>query len=200
MTLLDQYIAVEKNRRAQPWFERLLCDAAYLHATCLMVSAYYDAAYARSRSCTEQQTAFIVYSKAVRKLRERLARDDEEATLSDTTVMTVMHLASHAQVTGEYGTARHHLTGLLKIVTLRGIACFLNNPLLLILILRYAHLYPGAKRTLTQKHIQMRPGVGNPSKFEAYLLHTKQHSLEVGVNSETYLNTRQNNNHERIPD
>lgn len=134
-------MVAEKNRTVSPWVKPLLFDAAYLHATCLMVSAYYDAAYARSRSSTKQQTAFSLYSKAVRKLRERLERDDEEAKLSHSTVMTIIHLTSHAQVMGEYVSAHQHLTGLLKIVTLRGIAYFLNNPLLLIPILRYAHLF-----------------------------------------------------------
>lgn len=58
--------------------------------------------------------------KALRLLRERLSAGDEEATVSDATIMIVVIFANHARMVGDYRFAKHHTEGLRKILDLRG--------------------------------------------------------------------------------
>lgn len=127
-----------------PWFEPLIFDAACLHATCLVISTYYDKAYARDESFLRQQVTYVQYSKAMQKLREKLSFDDESEKLSNSTMMTVMHLANYAMMTGDYTSARQHVGGLCKIMNLRGMTTFVENPLFLVLIARQARSFPSS--------------------------------------------------------
>lgn len=56
----------------------------------------------------------------MRLLRERLSARDEEAKLSDSTILVVLYLALHAHLTNQYTTAKHHMEGLRKMVAMRG--------------------------------------------------------------------------------
>ena len=77
------------------------------------------------------------FLETIKLLRKRLAHDDDAVRLSFTTAAAVMGLTGHAFWTGNSESARHHMEGLNKIVTLRGgVATFKENPKLLIEILR----------------------------------------------------------------
>ena len=97
---------------------------------------YFDAILSRNFSPVSQRS-LPHFLETVKLLRERLAHDNDEARLSYTTAATVMVLAGHALWTGNSVTARHHMEGLSRIVSLRGgITTFKENPKLLIEILR----------------------------------------------------------------
>ena len=136
MFLLDQCLTTKTDAMARAWFEPMLFDAAYLHAICFTIQAYFDGLFARPRSNATQQRDRMYYSKTVRALQERLALDDNSAKLSDSTIMTVLALTGHAHMTGDYESANHHISGLLKLVSMRGIDTFFQNTKLLIEIIR----------------------------------------------------------------
>jgi len=97
---------------------------------------YFDAILPRNFSSVNQRS-LPHFLETVKLLRERLAHDDDEARLSYTTAVAVMGLAGYALWTGNSESARHHMEGLSRIVSLRGgVATFKENPKLLIEILR----------------------------------------------------------------
>lgn len=76
--------------------------------------------------------------RAIRLLRERVSRNDDQARLSNTTAAAIMALASHAHMTGDSKSAKHHMNGLCKITSLRGgVTTFSDHPKLLVQILGY---------------------------------------------------------------
>lgn len=135
MFLLDQYIA-PKADAAHMWFAPMLFDAAYLYAACFTIQAYFDRFLARTRSEAAQRRDCVYYAKTVRILQERLALDNDSVRLSDSTIMTVLSLSGHAYTTGDYGSADHHIRGLLQLVSMRGVHTFQGNTKLLIEIIR----------------------------------------------------------------
>lgn len=75
--------------------------------------------------------------KAVKILRERFESDDDRVKLSNTTTATIMALAAHAHLTGNFKAAKNHMDGLCKIVSLRGgVTSFGDSVKLLVEILR----------------------------------------------------------------
>lgn len=164
MTLCEEYLSIDNVGKVMPWLEPLMFDAACLHATCLVISTYYDTAYTRSRSSKKQRTAVIQHSRALQKLRERLDRDDKEELLSTSTMMTVMHLATHAQVSGDLVSANHHLGGLSRLVDLQGMDYFLKRPLLLIMVIRYALTFVQARDELIRNRLDLGLAVDSHSR------------------------------------
>ncbi|EXJ91933.1 hypothetical protein A1O3_00483 [Capronia epimyces CBS 606.96] len=70
---------------------------------------------------TLNPAAMLHLQKGLRLLRERLlAQDDDDTKLSDSTISTVVKLASAAHFDGDSHTARQHMDGLRKMVALRG--------------------------------------------------------------------------------
>lgn len=136
MFLLDQCISTKTAGMAQAWFVPMLFDAAYLHAVCFTIQAYFDGFFARTRSAAAQRRDRMYYAKTVRILQERLALDDDSLRLTDSTIMTVLALSGHAYTTGDYESADHHNRGLIKLVSMRGVGTFLQNTKLLIEIIR----------------------------------------------------------------
>jgi hypothetical protein len=126
------------ERRAEHWITPLTIDPAYLHAMIFTSQFYFDSIVPRKFSSITQRT-LPHYLKTLKLLRERFAQADDEARLSNTTVWAVMGLAGHAHMTGDFKSARNHMEGLCKIVSLRGgVASFKDIPKLLVEILKYA--------------------------------------------------------------
>jgi hypothetical protein len=137
MFLVDQCIISKTSGTAQAWFSPMLFDAAYLHAVCFTIQAYFDGFFARTRNVEARRRDYVHYAKAVRILQERLEAGDDSERLSDSTIMTVLALSGHAYTTGDYESADNHSRGLLKLVGMRGVGTFLQNTKLLIEIIRY---------------------------------------------------------------
>ena len=124
------------ERRAETWIAPLTLDPAYLHAMIFTSQYFFDAMLPRKFSPLNQRS-LPHFLATVKLLRERLARDDDEARLSFTTAAAIMGLAGHALWMGSCESARHHMEGLSNVVSLRGgIATFEQNPKLLMEILR----------------------------------------------------------------
>jgi DNA-binding MltR family transcriptional regulator len=66
------------------------------------------------------QRGIVHHSEALKQLRERLSNEGEQIKFSDSTVLVILSLATHAHLSGDYDTAKHHMEGLRKIVDLRG--------------------------------------------------------------------------------
>ncbi|OIW23440.1 hypothetical protein CONLIGDRAFT_637397 [Coniochaeta ligniaria NRRL 30616] len=103
----------------------------------VFTSQYYFDAIQPGTLWPTSQRALPHFVKTLKLLRERLARDDDQARLSDTTAAAVMGIAGHALLTRDVKSAKHHIEGLCKIVGLRGgVATFRDSSKLLLEILR----------------------------------------------------------------
>jgi len=123
------------ERRAETWIAPLTMDAAYLHVM-IFTSRLYLHGY-RNSSLVDPLT-LPHYVKALKILRERFASNNDQASLSFTTAATVMALTGYAHITGDARSARNHLEGLHRIVSLRGgVGTFKESAKLLVEILRY---------------------------------------------------------------
>ncbi|KAJ5606584.1 hypothetical protein N7510_009365 [Penicillium lagena] len=121
MFLVDQCIIPETAGMADAWFTPMLFDAAYLNAVCFTIQTYLDGYFARRRSAEAQRRDCVYYAKTIRILQERLELDA---------------LSGHAYTAGNYESANHHINGLLKLVSMRGVGTFTHNTKLLIEIIR----------------------------------------------------------------
>lgn len=81
---------------------------------------YFDAVVPRKSFVFNQQT-WPHFLKALKLLRERLADNDNQDRLSNSTIAAVMGLAGYAHLTGDSRSARHHMEGMLKTISLRGV-------------------------------------------------------------------------------
>lgn len=66
------------------------------------------------------QLVLLHLSKALELLRKRLSAPDEALKISDSTMLAVMTLAIQARMAAEYDSAKSHMRGLRKMVTIRG--------------------------------------------------------------------------------
>jgi len=102
---------------------------------------YFDAVEPHKLSFINQRS-FPHYLETLRLLRERLTHEDDQVRLSNSTATVVMGIAGHAYVIGDSKSAKHHVRGLFKIITLRGgVIPFKKNTKLLLEILRYGTLF-----------------------------------------------------------
>ncbi len=130
---LETCILFQKTEEA--WLEPLAFDPAYLNAMIFTTLDYFDFMRHRNR-CTVSQRTLPHFVKALRLLRERLLHENDQA-LTTPTVSAILVLAAHANFVGDFESAKHHLGGLCKIVSLRGgMATFKDNAKLLVEILR----------------------------------------------------------------
>ena len=136
MYLLDQCITSPTAEKTHAWFHPMLFDAAYLHALCFTIPTYFDNALPRTRNIESKRKDCVYYAKTVATLRERLALTNDSDRFSDSTVMTILALSGHAYTTGDYESAHHHNSGLLKLVSMRGVDTFHQNIKLLIEVIR----------------------------------------------------------------
>lgn len=124
------------------WILPLTYDSAFLH-TMIFTSQHYFDVIAGENPSTITNKALYHFLKALKLLRGRMSRDNDQAALSDTTTAAVMALAGHALSTSNLRSAVNHLEGLYKIVSLRGgVTTFRSKPKLLVDILRHALLTP----------------------------------------------------------
>ncbi|RYP37686.1 hypothetical protein DL768_010836 [Monosporascus sp. mg162] len=107
------------DKRAEGWIAPLAIDPALLHFTIFTSQYYYDVMLSRPQSPAKSRVS-PHYLKSIRLLRDRLARGDDSEKLSSTTVTVVMGLAGFAMIEGDLATARHHIQGLSRIISLRG--------------------------------------------------------------------------------
>lgn len=114
---LEMCISFDKEDKTL--FEPMTFDAAYLHAVALGTHTYIGLMLGREGDNAVQR-ASPHFSKALRLLRERLLSGDEKIKVSDPTILVVMALAFHARMMSDYGSAKHHMDGLRKMVHLRG--------------------------------------------------------------------------------
>ncbi len=119
------------------WIAPLAMDPAYLHALVFGSQYYFDTIRSQNFSLVSPR-ALPHFLKTLRLLRERIAHGNDQERLSNTTAAAIMSLAGHAYMMGDIGSARHHIEGLCRIVSLRGgLIAFGENVKLLIEILRY---------------------------------------------------------------
>lgn len=119
------------------WIAPLTFDAAFLHTMISMSHSYFDFV-AGGRSSVLTKTTLHHFIKALKLLRERMSRDNDPITLSDSTTAAVMAFAGHALMMGDFNSAMNHMKGIHKIVGMRGgTSAFRSNPKLLTDILRY---------------------------------------------------------------
>ena len=134
---LEKYITFHKKAKVDTaWVELLTSDAAYMHAAVFASQAYIVHSSARPTPVASRQ-AIIHQSEALRLLRERLSLPSREEGLSDSTILVVLYFALHAHFTDDYVTAKNHMDGLHKIVTMRGgLVAFEHNIKLIIELLK----------------------------------------------------------------
>ena len=135
MFLVDSSLVADTDNLTRAWFAAMQSDAAYLYAACFTVQSYFDAMLQRTRSLEAQIRDRVLYAKTIRLLQERLSADDG-SRLSNSTIMTVLTLYGHAYTTGDYESALRHHKGLLKLVSIRGMENLIQDPILLIEIVR----------------------------------------------------------------
>lgn len=135
MFSLEPHVMFHDPMRSR-WGELLGTDAAYLNAVVFAVHFYFDLVSGKKPEEIEpSRPAYKHLSRSLRLLREKLA--DDEARVSDSTLMVILTLAGHSTRLGHHETASGHIKGIRKIVDLRGgVADFKGNAKLLIEIFR----------------------------------------------------------------
>ena len=121
------------ERRAENWIAPLAIDPIYLHTMIFGARFYF---HTINSSGPMRVDPHLV--TALRLLREKIEGGDEYETISASTLAAMMSFASHALLMGDVKASRNHLEGLCKVIRLQGgISGFVDNPKLLIEILRY---------------------------------------------------------------
>lgn len=117
------------------WFHWTQVDLAYLHSILFTTSFFYDTLTGQKSDNTKYHSY-----RTIRELNKQLA--DSRAALSDTTTTVVMAMALIAACFGDLDSAHIHMTGLKRIIDLRGgMASFKSRPLLQAKLYRSA-VYP----------------------------------------------------------
>ncbi|KAF2787715.1 hypothetical protein K505DRAFT_353661 [Melanomma pulvis-pyrius CBS 109.77] len=153
------------ERQSEAWIAPLVFDRIYLHAMIFTSQHFFDTVISSKRSRVNQHI-FPHVSKTLELLQERLAQNDDQVKLSNTTVAVVVKLAIYAHSTGDSKSARHHMEGLCKIVNLRGgVTAFRENTKLLVLILRcdiIMALHSGSKPVFFNSALSQDPFLPYP--------------------------------------
>jgi hypothetical protein len=108
------------ERRAESWIAPLFFDAAYLNATIFTAHYYFQKTRQLTTYSLLNQNISQYLTQALSLLRERIEYGDDAVRTSDVTAATIMTLAGYAHISGDYISARHHMRGLHRIVSLRG--------------------------------------------------------------------------------
>ncbi|KAI1113850.1 hypothetical protein F5Y14DRAFT_416815 [Nemania sp. NC0429] len=118
------------------WMEPFIQDAAWVHMMAFSSYAVINVVRGDSTQLVDQR-ASRHFTRSMRLLRERLLEDDKTLSTTNSTVQIVLGLATHANMHGDFEEARCHLTGLHRMVELRGgIGSFRPWPKLILEILR----------------------------------------------------------------
>ncbi|OGM47778.1 hypothetical protein ABOM_003239, partial [Aspergillus bombycis] len=113
---LERYISFQK--KTDQWHDLLIVDPVYLHGMAFIAQDFFDGL--SGWRFKANKPASLHFLKTLQLLRERLALPDEQAKTSDATIMVVLFLTTHAHIREDLDSAKNHLTGLHKIVDLRG--------------------------------------------------------------------------------
>ncbi|XXG98038.1 hypothetical protein Hte_004355 [Hypoxylon texense] len=120
--------------KAHSWLEPVLNDAACLHFTIFIAETYRDFIQGQKGN---GQSALAHFVKALGILQHRLASNENEGSICDSTILVVIGLTAAANSLGDFDAALHHVRGLQQMVTLRGgILAFKTNMMLQAKILR----------------------------------------------------------------
>ncbi|KAI1168182.1 hypothetical protein F5B18DRAFT_268850 [Nemania serpens] len=101
------------------WMEPLLHDAAWVHMMAFTSYATINVVRGDSTQLVDQR-ASVHFTRSMRLLRERLLGNDKALSTTNSTVQIVLGLATYAKMHGDFEEARCHLTGLWRMVELRG--------------------------------------------------------------------------------
>ncbi|KAK6079207.1 hypothetical protein SCUP234_05760 [Seiridium cupressi] len=99
------------------WFEPIWRDVACLHFTLFTTNTYLSTIYGHEE---DRDAALVHFSEALSILQKRLDGSDDALSVSDTTILIVVGLTMVATALGDFETAAKHLSGLHKMVALRG--------------------------------------------------------------------------------
>jgi hypothetical protein len=98
------------------WFASLWTDVVYFHA--LLFSAGILADTSQGGLISAPSMKYL--SDTIRLLQKRLSEPDPKLAASDATIMTVVGLSAAAAICGDMDAARNHVSGLFRLVELRG--------------------------------------------------------------------------------
>lgn len=98
------------------WFASLWTDVVYFHA--LLFSAGILADTSRGGLISTPSMKYL--SDTIRLLQNRLNESDPKLVASDATIMTVVGLSATAAICGDMDAARNHVSGLFRLVEVRG--------------------------------------------------------------------------------
>lgn len=102
----------------------MLSDPVYLHAMLFSSEAYADIRLGRGRS---DRTVYH-FMETLRLLQNRISLPDDPRAVADPTIMTVIMLALAAETLGDSASAKQHLEGLQRMVSLRGGFAMFRSP------------------------------------------------------------------------
>jgi hypothetical protein len=116
-------MCMDTDLRNTVWFEYMCIDATCLHSTLWATQSFFDL-----MSCPYPSKRSMLHeSKTLALLQHRLARDDDES-ISDITIAVVVILVLNTALAGEIKTAVKHMTGLARMVSMRGgLSAMKNN-------------------------------------------------------------------------
>ncbi|KAM7187329.1 hypothetical protein V8F33_011319 [Rhypophila sp. PSN 637] len=117
---------VQFNKPNRRWLEPMGHDAVFLHTMINTAEDYFmlqtgsraHGASSPNPRATGRELGHL--SKALGLLRERLIQAEQEEALSDDTICAILCIATTAREFGDYVAAFLHMSGLRKIVDLRG--------------------------------------------------------------------------------
>lgn len=99
------------------WFPYMISDACCLHSMMFLVHAFVDGSLL-------SHLASFHYAQTLRLLQAQLNRFDE---ISDATIMVVISLASAAEAVEDFKALENHMSGLEKMLEVRGGVRVLNT-------------------------------------------------------------------------
>ncbi|RQM05919.1 hypothetical protein DH86_00002579, partial [Scytalidium sp. 3C] len=102
------------------WFPYMISDICCLHAMMFSLRAFVDGP---SNEIQLSRAAAFHHAQTLRLLQARLndfAQGQRDIVLGDSTLMVIIFLSLAAELMGNFQAAENHVSGLLKIVNLRG--------------------------------------------------------------------------------
>ncbi|RTE69734.1 hypothetical protein BHE90_015880 [Fusarium euwallaceae] len=99
------------------WLEPVLSDVACFHFTMFISEMYLDYLEGHTENT---RNALIHHTKALNALQTRLSAGNMRISTSDSTVLTIVGLTTAALALGDVEIAQKHMTGLHRMVMLRG--------------------------------------------------------------------------------
>jgi hypothetical protein len=119
------------------WLEAVAYEPIWMNAFVFTSCTFFEILAGNRRSIEYQQSSrhFI---RTLQLLHERLAgTGNDTLMISDPIVMSVVALAVHSFIIGQYNASKLHLVGLSKVIKLRGgISKFQHHPKLQVEFLR----------------------------------------------------------------